>query len=53
MKTLPETRMGLTMADGGDIPVGILSQFDEKVWTDFEREFIDQNSGNKLTAISD
>jgi hypothetical protein len=32
--------MGLTMADGGDIPVGILDQFDEKVWKDFETMFL-------------
>ncbi len=40
MNTMPQTEMGITMADGGDIPVGILSQFDEKTWQKFEKEFI-------------
>lgn len=42
IQTLPQTQIGLTMADGGDIPVGILSQFDEKTWTAFENEFINK-----------
>lgn len=38
--SLPQTQVGITMADGGDIPVGILSQFDEKTWSSFEEKFI-------------
>ena len=30
--------LGVTMADGGDLPVGVLSKFDQKVWDDFETE---------------
>ena len=37
---MPKNQIGITMADGGDIPVGILSQFDEKVWGTFEKQFI-------------
>ncbi len=40
MNNLPQTQLGMTMADGGDLPVGILSQFDEKTWESFEKEFI-------------
>ncbi len=40
MNLTPQTDMGLTMADGGDIPVGILDQFDERVWKDFETKFL-------------
>lgn len=39
----PKTEMaevGVVMADGGDLPIGILSQFDEKIWNDFERQII-------------
>jgi len=32
--------VGVVMADGGDLPIGILSQFDEKIWNDFERQII-------------
>ena len=39
--SLPQTRVGITMADGGDIPVGILAQFDEKTWSSFEEKFIE------------
>lgn len=39
--SVPQTQLGITMADGGDIPVGILSQFDEKIWSSFEEKFIE------------
>ncbi|MFZ0389685.1 MAG: hypothetical protein WAN36_04425 [Calditrichia bacterium] len=41
METVPATQTaGVTMADGGDMPVGVLSQFDEKTWRRFEETFI-------------
>ncbi len=40
MNSLPQEQMGITMADGGDLPVGILSEFDENTWKKFEKEFI-------------
>jgi len=27
------------MTDGGELPVGVLSQFDKKTWQDFEKKF--------------
>jgi glycine cleavage system H lipoate-binding protein len=39
--SIPHTQLGITMADGGDIPVGILSQFDKKIWSSFEEKFIE------------
>jgi glycine cleavage system H lipoate-binding protein len=36
----PQTALGTTMPDGGDLPVGILSTFDSKLWAKFESEFI-------------
>ncbi len=44
---IPQTEIGITMADGGDLPVGILSQFDEKTWQNFESEFIAPSSNLK------
>lgn len=32
-------QVGLTIADGGELPVGVLSQFDNKIWGDFEAKF--------------
>lgn len=37
---MPQAEMGLTMADGGDLPVGILSHFDAADWQKFEENFI-------------
>jgi glycine cleavage system H lipoate-binding protein len=37
---LPASDLGITMADGGDLPFGILSQFDENTWKKFEKQFI-------------
>lgn len=47
IQALPQTQNGLTMADGGDIPVGILSQFDENTWATFESEFINNKRSEK------
>ena len=33
--------MGMMMADGGDIPIGILGQFDKQIWQEFEKNFIE------------
>jgi glycine cleavage system H lipoate-binding protein len=35
------TDMGMMMADGGDIPIGILGQFDKEIWQEFEKNFIE------------
>ena len=39
MQSLSQKKVGLTMTDGGEIPVGVLSQFDQKTWQDFEKKF--------------
>ena len=39
MQSLSQKKLGLTMTDGGEIPVGLLSQFDQKTWHDFEKKF--------------
>ena len=39
MQSLPQKKLGLTMTDGGELPVGVLSQFDKKTWQDFEKKF--------------
>jgi glycine cleavage system H lipoate-binding protein len=41
-ESVAQTDMGITMADGGDLPFGILSQFDEKIWNKFENDFCQQ-----------
>lgn len=38
MQSLPTEQLGVTMADGGDIPVGILSQFEQETWQKFEEK---------------
>ncbi len=38
-QSLSQKQMGLTMADGGELPVGVLSKFDKKTWQDFENTF--------------
>ncbi|GAB4367144.1 MAG: hypothetical protein Kow0042_07510 [Calditrichia bacterium] len=40
MQVLPKTQVGATMADGGDLPVGVLSQSDKKTWQEFEKRFL-------------
>lgn len=42
-ESLAQTDLGITMADGGDLPFGILSQFDEKTWQKFGESFFTQN----------
>ncbi len=39
IRSLPQQQVGLTMADGGELPFGILTKFDKKVWQDFEKKF--------------
>ena len=41
---VPDNGLGLTLADGGDIPVGVLAHFDEDVWKKFETEFCETGS---------
>lgn len=41
---LPGAELGVTMADGGDIPVGILDAFEEDVWKQFEADFCTPNN---------
>lgn len=36
----PDTQVGATLADGGDIPLGILDKFDNTVWQHFEEKFL-------------
>lgn len=43
MNNVPQSQLGVTMADGGDLPVGILSQFDRSTWEKFESEFISES----------
>jgi glycine cleavage system H lipoate-binding protein len=38
---VPHKQVGLTIADGGELPVGVLSQFDNAIWEDFETEFFE------------
>lgn len=40
LENFPRTETGITMADGGDLPLGILSNFDHQTWEKFEEEFI-------------
>ncbi len=39
VRNLPQQHVGLTMADGGELPFGILTKFDKKTWQDFENKF--------------
>lgn len=32
--------VGMTMADGGDMPVGVLAELDEDDWREFEEQFV-------------
>ncbi len=41
MGSLPGAHAGLTMADGGDLTVGILANFDKTVWKQFEQEVLE------------
>ncbi len=38
--TLADGHLGFTMADGGDLPVGVLEDMDESVWTGLEDRFL-------------
>lgn len=38
-KTAP-TSVGITLADGGDIPMGVLSELDEDGWKEFQEKFM-------------
>ncbi len=40
----PQTEIGITMADGGDIPFGVLSQFDKKIWHQFEQKIMSEKT---------
>ena len=40
MQNLPQTELGPALADGGDLPTGLLSEFDENTWKKFSSEFI-------------
>jgi glycine cleavage system H lipoate-binding protein len=40
MESLPQTQLGVTMADGGDLPTGILAHFDQGVWDKFQNQVI-------------
>jgi glycine cleavage system H lipoate-binding protein len=42
-KKLTNTQLGETMADGGELSIGILSKFDEKIWSDFSREYLSRS----------
>ncbi|MCF7803141.1 MAG: hypothetical protein K9N46_12560 [Candidatus Marinimicrobia bacterium] len=37
---LAPTDVGMTMADGGDMPVGILSKLDDQQWNEFKDQFL-------------
>ena len=37
---LSPTSAGITLADGGDIPVGVLSELDEGNWNEFQQKFL-------------
>ena len=38
--TLADGHLGFVMADGGDLPVGVLEDMDESVWTGLEQRFL-------------
>lgn len=38
--SLSQRQVGLTIADGGELSVGVLSQFDNKTWQEFESKFL-------------
>jgi glycine cleavage system H lipoate-binding protein len=42
-KQLSSSQLGETMADGGELPVGILMKFDEPIWSDFSREYLSRS----------
>ncbi|OGC08939.1 hypothetical protein A2V82_12720 [candidate division KSB1 bacterium RBG_16_48_16] len=39
IQSLPQKQMGTTMADGGELPVGVLQGFDKETWQAFEARF--------------
>ena len=40
MQAMPREQMGITMADGGEIPFEVLKKMDQKIWTDFETQIL-------------
>jgi glycine cleavage system H lipoate-binding protein len=38
--TMADSHLGVTMADGGAIPTGVLGELDQKVWSGIERQFL-------------
>jgi glycine cleavage system H lipoate-binding protein len=38
--TVAESHLGVTMADGGELPAGILGELDQEVWSDIEQRFL-------------
>lgn len=40
IQSLSQKEMGLTMTDGGELPVGVLSKFEKETWKEFESKFL-------------
>lgn len=40
MQKLSNTDLGVTMADGGDLPVGVLAISEKEIWAEFEERFL-------------
>jgi glycine cleavage system H lipoate-binding protein len=38
--SVAESHLGVTMADGGELPAGILGELDQAVWSDLEQRFL-------------
>jgi hypothetical protein len=38
--SVAESHLGVTMADGGELPAGILGELDQEVWSDIEQRFL-------------
>ncbi len=38
--TVAESHLGITMSDGGDLPVGILGEMEQDVWVNLENRFL-------------
>jgi len=38
--SLAPTDAGITLADGGDVPVGVLSELNDDSWKDFQKKFL-------------
>ncbi len=39
-EALAPTEAGVTLADGGDVPVGVLSELNDTSWEDFQKKFL-------------